>query len=110
MALFLYTTNILWTIEMTFLSFSIHPVCEYLQIISFENFDKLSCFWKKFCHASNRQHMLHLEWKDFFFELEKEKKQEKKKMRKIKRKRMEIKKRIGGGTSAAWKVLYQAGR
>jgi len=30
-------------------------------------------------------------------------------MRKSKRKTMEIKKRIGGGTSAAWKVLYQAG-
>jgi hypothetical protein len=30
-------------------------------------------------------------------------------MRKSKRKKMEIKKRIGGGTSAAWKVFYQAG-
>jgi len=39
--------------------------------------------------------------KIFFLKLEKEKKP--------KRKTMEIKKRIGGGTSAAWKVLYQAG-
>jgi len=45
----------------------------------------------------------------FFFKLEKEKKQKKKKMRKSKRRTMEIKKRIGGETSAAWKVLYQAG-
>jgi hypothetical protein len=30
-------------------------------------------------------------------------------MRKSKRKTMEIKKRIGGGTSDPWKVIYQAG-
>jgi hypothetical protein len=38
--------------------------------------------------------------KIYIFKLEKEKKQKKKKMRKSKRKTMEIKKRIGGGTSA----------
>jgi hypothetical protein len=44
-----------------------------------------------------------------FFLIRKRKETKKKKMRKSKRKTMEIKKRIGGGTSAAWKVLYQAG-
>jgi hypothetical protein len=44
-----------------------------------------------------------------FKKIRKEKKQKQKKMSKSKRKTMEIKKRIEGGTSAAWKLLHQAG-
>jgi len=45
-------------------------------------------------------------WSEYIYILNKETKN--KKMRKSKRKTMEIKKRIGGGTSAARKVRYQA--
>jgi hypothetical protein len=47
--------------------------------------------------------------KYIYINIRKRKDTKTKKMEKSKTKTMEIKKRIGGGTPAAWKVLYQVG-